>query len=62
MENFYYIVVTLLNNETKTYEGRLNFLSGPDEEGREKFRKLIEILDGAESIGIINGYRIGYES
>ena len=62
MANFYYIIVTLLNNETKTYEGRLNFLSGPDEEGRKKFKELCNTLDAAEAIGLIKGYRIGYES
>lgn len=62
MANFYYIIVTLLNNETKTYEGRLNFLSGPDKEGRKKFKELCNTLDAAEAIGLIKGYRIGYES
>ena len=60
--NFYYIIVTLIGGATKTFEGRLNTLAGPDEEGRKKFKELCQTLDAAEAIGIIEGYRVGYES
>lgn len=62
MPNFYYIIVYLLNGEKQTLEGRLNYLNGPDEEGRAKFQKLVNTLENEKKQHWIRDFHIGYES
>lgn len=42
MANFYLITVRLIGGGTKRFEGRLNTLAGPDEDGRKQFQKLCD--------------------